>query len=482
MNEEKLIFEIGSPGRAGYSLPSCEGSPAPESVIPKGYLRAAAPALPEASELDVVRHFTNLSRKNFGVDTNFYPLGSCTMKYNPKVCEEAAKIPGFLKAHPYQPEELSQGLLQIFHETEQYLCEICGMDAFSLQPAAGAHGEFLGLLLISAYFRDRREKRSKVIVPDSSHGTNPSSAHIAGFSVVTIKSNADGEVDLAELEKALDDDTAALMMTNPNTLGLFERKIVEIAEMVHKRGALLYYDGANLNPLLGLARPGDMGFDVIHVNLHKTFATPHGGGGPGSGPVGVKKALEPFLPVPRIRKNDDSYRFDGKLPKSVGRVRSFYGNAGVILRAYAYIRALGAEGLKKVALYSILNANYIKEQLKNDYHLPYDRTCMHEFVFSSAKQLDREVHAVDVAKALIDMGIHPPTIYFPLIVPEAIMIEPTETESKETLDRFIAAMREIAAKAKSDPASLKAAPVTTPVTRLDEVKAAREPNLCYKPC
>jgi glycine dehydrogenase subunit 2 len=482
MGKEPLIFNKGSQGRKGYSLPSFDCGKQPAELLPQGLLRTKEPCLPEASELDVVRHFLNLSRKNFSVDTNFYPLGSCTMKYNPKVCEEAVKFPGFQKIHPYQPEDRAQGILKVIYDMERYLSEICGMDAFTLQPAAGAHGEFLGLLLISAYFKDRKEKRSKVIVPDSSHGTNPSSAHIAGFEVVSIKSNSNGEVDIDELNKVLDNDTAALMMTNPNTLGLFERKIVEIADTVHKHGALLYYDGANLNPLLGLARPGDMGFDVIHVNLHKTFATPHGGGGPGSGPVGVKKILEPFLPVPRVEEKEGTYSLRYKEPKSIGKVKAFYGNIAVILRAYAYIKALGAEGLKDVALYSILNANYLKELLKASYHLPYDRTCMHEFVLSSAKQLDHGVHALDIAKALIDKGIHPPTIYFPLIVPEAIMVEPTETESKETLDTFAAVMKEIAEKAVVNPEEIKNAPVTTPITRLDEVKAAREPNLCYKPC
>ncbi|MDP8263083.1 MAG: aminomethyl-transferring glycine dehydrogenase subunit GcvPB [Candidatus Ancaeobacter aquaticus] len=479
MNRETLLYEIGSKGRTGYSLPEFTYDKKIEEMVPQSMIRKSTPELPEVSELDVVRHFTNLSRKNFGVDTHFYPLGSCTMKYNPKVTEVIASLPGLQHVHPYQPEKTTQGMLKIYYEMEQYLSEICGMDAFTLQPAAGAHGEFLGMLLASAYFKSKKEKRTKVIIPDSAHGTNPSSAHIAGFDVITIKSNEAGEVDPNELKKVLSNDVAALMMTNPNTLGLFERKVSEIADLVHSHGALLYYDGANLNPLMGITNPGLMGFDIVHVNLHKTFSTPHGGGGPGSGPVGVKKFLEPFLPVPRVTVRDGVYSLKYNIPQSIGRIKAFYGNSSVVVKAYAYIKALGAKGLKDVALYSILNANYIKEKLKDTYFVPYERTCMHEFVCTSKKQLEKNIHTVDIAKALIDRGIHPPTIYFPLIVPEAMMIEPTETESKETLDTFIAVMKEIDECVKSDPESIKNAPTTTPVGRLDEVKAAREPNLCY---
>ncbi len=479
---KSLIFEIGQAGRRAIDLPKCDVPAKPiESLIPDKYLRKTAAALPELSQPDLIRHYTALSQRNFGVDSGFYPLGSCTMKYNPKVNEAIGGYDGFAKLHPLQPSETVQGALQLLYETERYLAEIAGMDGVTLQPAAGAHGELTGLKLIRAFHRVHGEARTKVIVPDSAHGTNPASAAVCGLEIVEIKSNADGSINLAALRAAVGADTAALMLTNPSTLGLFESQIEEIAQIVHDAGGLLYYDGANANAIMGLVRPGDMGFDVVHFNLHKTFSTPHGGGGPGSGPVGVKAALVPFLPVPIITFDGNQYDLNETAPLSIGKVHSFYGNFAIIVRAYAYIRALGPEGLRQVSEDAVLNANYCKSQLQEKYDSPFDRFCMHECVLTSAKQKAYGVNTLDLAKRLIDFGYHPPTIYFPLIVDEALMIEPTETESKETLDGFIAALLAIAVEAESDVKQIKNAPQTTVVGRLDETQAARKPVLRWKP-
>ncbi|MFA5114349.1 MAG: aminomethyl-transferring glycine dehydrogenase subunit GcvPB [Candidatus Margulisiibacteriota bacterium] len=482
--EEPLIFEQSSPGQKGYSLPDLD-LPAAElsRLIPSGMLRDSL-KLPELSELDAVRHFTRLSQKNFSVDTEFYPLGSCTMKYNPKVNEEAVKLAGFADAHPLQDAESAQGLLELLYDFERYLCAIFGYDAFTLQPAAGAHGELTALMMIKAYHQSRAAghgSRVKIIIPDSSHGTNPASVTMVGFEPVVIKSNGRGNIDVDAVKQAVGDDTAGLMLTNPNTLGLFDEHILEVAEIIHKAGGLLYYDGANANANLGICRPADLGFDVAHFNLHKTFATPHGGGGPGSGPVGVNKKLEPFLPVPRIVKEGAEFGMrSAEFPKSIGRVHSFHGNVGVIIRAYAYIRGLGAKGLREVSEKAVENANYMMNKLKQYYYLPYDRACQHEFVISAKWQKEKYgVKALDIAKRLIDYGFHPPTMYFPLIVAEAIMIEPTESESKATLDAFCDAMIKIAKECETDPEVVKSAPHYTPVGRLDEAKAAREPNLRF---
>lgn len=483
MRDERLIFEKSVPGRIGYSLPADD---VPEVDLAKtfgeGMLRNSAPALPEVSEVDVIRHYTNLSKRNFGVDSGFYPLGSCTMKYNPKINEDIASMEGFSQVHPLQDPKSVQGSLEVIYRMDRLLSEILGMERVTLQPAAGAQGEMTGLMIIKAYHMSRNdEKRVKIIVPDSSHGTNPASAALAGFEVVHIPSDDKGCVDLAALESVLDDTVAGLMLTNPNTLGLFEENILKISEMVHKCGGLLYYDGANLNAIMGIARPGDMGFDIAHVNLHKTFSTPHGGGGPGSGPIGVVKELAPFLPVPVVEKQDDCYVLDYERPLSIGKVKSFYGNFAVVLRAFSYIMTMGPEGLRRVSEAAVLNANYIRKKLEDVYDIPYNRICMHEFVLSAEKQAKNGVTALDIAKNLLDEGFHPPTVYFPLIVHEAMMIEPTETESPETLDAFISAMRLIAEKAGTDPGSLKNAPKTTYVSRLDEVKAARTPILRWRP-
>lgn len=479
--EQALIFDISQPGRTAYSLPVCD---VPEQslagMVPESMLRAELP-LPEVSEVDVVRHFTRLSQKNYGVDAGFYPLGSCTMKYNPKMNEAAARLSGFANAHPVQPEAAAQGALALLHELDGMLSEITGMARVSLQPAAGAHGEMTGLMIIKAYHESRGDhKRTKILVPDSAHGTNPASAAVAGFDVVNVKSSAQGMVDLAELTRLLDDGTAGLMLTNPNTLGLFDTNIKAIADKVHAAGGLLYYDGANLNAILGVARPGDMGFDVVHLNLHKTFSTPHGGGGPGSGPVGVRADLAPFLPAPVVEKTSDGYVLDGDRPQSIGRVRAFYGNFGVAVKAYAYILTMGAEGLRQVAENAVLNANYVQSRLKEKFELPYDTTCMHETVFSGKRQMALGVSSLDIAKRLIDYGYHPPTMYFPLIVKEALMIEPTETESKETLDGFIEAMLCIAQEVEENPERLKTAPNTTTLSRMDESRAVRNPVLKYQ--
>ncbi|MFA6170561.1 MAG: aminomethyl-transferring glycine dehydrogenase subunit GcvPB [Candidatus Margulisiibacteriota bacterium] len=479
----KLIFEKSTPGAVGYSLPELDVPAKPvEQLVPKELLRGDLP-LPELTELDVVRHFTRLSQKNVCVDTHFYPLGSCTMKYNPKVNEEVARLSGFADSHPLQLADETQGMLKLLYDFEQAMCSIFGYDAFTLQPAAGAHGELTALMMIKAYHFDRGERaRTKVIIPDSSHGTNPASVAIVGFQPVVIKSNGRGNVDLDAIKAALGPDTAGFMLTNPNTLGLFDEHIMEVAELVHKAGGLLYYDGANANANLGICRPADLGFDVAHFNLHKTFSTPHGGGGPGSGPVGVNKKLLPFLPSPRIVKKGKKYVYADASPKSIGRVHPFHGNANIIVRAYAYISSLGGAGLKQVSEKAVENANYMMERLKKYYYLPYDRTCQHEFVISAKWQKEKYgVKALDIAKRLIDYGFHPPTIYFPLIVEEALMIEPTESESKATLDEFCDAMIAIAKECETNPEIVKHAPQTTPVKRLDEAKAARELNLKWSP-
>lgn len=483
---EKLIFEMSSPGRRGYSLPTSDvPERKTEELIPGDFLRGESPDLPEVSEIDAARHFIRLSIMNHHVDKGFYPLGSCTMKYNPKINETLARLSGFANLHPHQPEDTLQGALKLMFELGEYLEEIAGMDQITLQPAAGAHGELTGLLMINAYHRNNRQPRSKIIIPDSSHGTNPASVITAGFSTLQIKSNSKGLVDVEALKKAMSQDVAALMLTNPNTLGLFESEILEISKVVHDAGALLYMDGANLNAMMGIARPGDMGFDVVHFNLHKTFSTPHGGGGPGSGPVGVKASLAPFLPVPLVAKRtneqgEQEYYFDHDRPLSIGRMHGFFGNFGVMVKAYVYIRQNGPEGLREVSENAIINANYLKENLKQYYRLPYDGICQHEFVLSGVKQREKGVKTLDIAKRLLDFGLHAPTVYFPLTVPEALMIEPTETESKESLDEFKEAMIQIAREVDENPELVKSAPQNTPVTRLDEVKAARELNVRWR--
>ena len=477
----ELIFEISKPGRNAADVTASD-VPAVniEDAIGKKYLRTDLD-LPEVAEVDLVRHYTNLSRRNFGVDLGFYPLGSCTMKYNPKVNENIAVLPGFTGLHPYADDESAQGNLQLMYEMQKYLSNIFGMAEFTLQPAAGAHGELTGIMMIKKYFEKKNEKRPLILIPDTAHGTNPASGALCGFETVTLRSNSEGGVDIDHLMSLMTKDVAGLMLTNPNTLGLFERNIEKVAQIVHGKGGLLYGDGANANAFLGKARPGDLGFDVIQLNLHKTFSTPHGGGGPGSGPVGVCAKLVNYLPVPRIIKTGHSYSWSGKFPDTIGRIRSFYGNFNVVVKAYTYIRSLGAEGLTHATEMAVLNANYIKEKLKPYFDLPYDRVCMHECVFSGKRQVAQNgVHTTDIAKRLIDFGYHPPTIYFPLIVPEAIMIEPTETESKETLDTFCDAMIAIANEAKENPQRVKDAPLTTPVSRLDEVLAARKPDVCWK--
>ncbi|MBN1844695.1 MAG: aminomethyl-transferring glycine dehydrogenase subunit GcvPB [Sedimentisphaerales bacterium] len=479
----KLLFEKSVPGRRG--VRPCR-SDVPTSIhINERLLRPKPPQLPELSELDVVRHFTELSRRNFGVDTNFYPLGSCTMKYNPKVSEIIGGYPGFADLHPLLPQLrmggiLTQGALQVLYETDLLLREITGMAAFTMQPLAGAHGELTGVMIISAYHRDRGSRRTTLLIPDSAHGTNPASASIAGYQVQAVPSDATGVMDVQALRRMLNDQVAGLMLTCPNTLGLFNPHIKEICRLVHEADGLVYYDGANLNAITGMVRPGDIGFDIVHINLHKTFATPHGGGGPGAGPVGVVERLADYLPVSLVVKRDDgTFALEYDRPKSIGYVAPFYGNFGVILRAYVYIRMLGREGLERVAANAVLNANYVKEKLKGHYDLPFAQACKHECVFSARRQMEQHLHAIDIAKALIDAGFHPPTVYFPTIVKESLMIEPTETESRETLDGFIEAMIEIARRAQTDPDSLRSAPRTTPVGRLDETAAARQINVAF---
>ncbi|WP_026973837.1 aminomethyl-transferring glycine dehydrogenase subunit GcvPB [Alicyclobacillus contaminans] len=479
--DQPLIFELGAPGRRAYTLPDLD---VPETSLDEvaEWVRTQDPLLPELSEVDVVRHFTALSTRNHGVDSGFYPLGSCTMKYNPKRNERAASLEGFSQLHPLQPSSTTQGALELMYQLQQDLAEITGMDAVSLQPAAGAQGEWTGLMMISAYHRQRGEHRDKVIVPDSAHGTNPASVTMAGLKAVTIPSNEDGSVDLEALRSVVGPDTAALMLTNPSTLGLFETQIVEIADIVHQAGGLLYYDGANMNAILGYARPGDMGFDVVHLNLHKTFSTPHGGGGPGAGPVGVKQFLEPFLPKPvLVRGEDGVLDWNWDRPLSIGKVKGFYGNFGILVRAYAYIRTMGPDGLKRVSEHAVLSANYLMRRLQEAFDLPFDRICKHEFVLSGRRQKKLGVKTLDIAKRLLDFGVHPPTIYFPLIVEECLMIEPTECESLETLDEFADILLQIAREAESTPEYVQTAPHRTVVGRLDETKAARSPILRYRP-
>lgn len=477
--EEQIIFEISRPGRKAYSLPELD---VPESDLSDlaSFIRRDPPRLPEVSELDVVRHFTALSQKNHGVDTGFYPLGSCTMKYNPKRNERVARLDGFARIHPLQPAKTVQGAMELLFQLQQDLVGITGMDAVSLQPAAGAQGEWTGLMMIREYHKRQGElARDKVIVPDSAHGTNPASVSMAGLKTITIPSRKDGSVDLDELRRAVGPDTAALMLTNPSTLGLFESQIIEIAEIVHDAGGLLYYDGANMNAILGYARPGDMGFDVVHLNLHKTFSTPHGGGGPGAGPVGVKSFLEPYLPKPVIQKSSGRYEWNWDRPLSIGKVKGFFGNFGILVRAYTYIRTMGPDGLKHVSESAVLSANYLLSQLKDTYEAPFPGPCKHEFVLSGVRQKAFGVRTLDIAKRLIDFGIHPPTIYFPLIVEECLMIEPTECESKETLDQFVAMMKQVANEAMTQPEYVRTAPHQTIIGRLDETTAARVPVLRY---
>ena len=475
----KLIFEKSKKGRRGFRFAEPD-VPKNKFSLPACYLRHADPNLPEVSELDAVRHFTNLSKMNFSVDTNFYPLGSCTMKYNPKFTETIVSMSGFSDMHPLIPQllgggMLAQGALEVLYESEKALCEITGMDAFTMEPLAGAHGELTGVMLIASYHKKMGDKRKFIIIPDSSHGTNPASAAIAGYDVIVIPTDRHGFMDLNEFKNKLNKDVAAVMLTSPNTLGIFNPHIKEICDAAHKQGALVYYDGANLNAIMGKCRPGDVGFDIVHLNLHKTFATPHGGGGPGAGPVGVKESLKKLLPIPRIVKRQDAtFALQYKHPDSIGYIAPFYGNFAVILKSFAYIMFLGKNGLINVAEYSVLNANYCRAILKKHFKLVFDKMCMHEFVLSlDPEKKNFDVSALDIAKYLIDKGIHPPTVYFPLIVKEALMIEPTETESKETLDFFIKTMIEIAELIKTNPAKIKAAPQTTPVKRLDETKAAR---------
>ena len=472
-----LIFELSKPGRKGYSLPKNELSDYSIAQLPENLLRQEAPALPEVDELTVVRHYTNRSNNNFGVDTGFYPLGSCTMKYNPKINEEMAAHPQFTALHPLQNVETVQGALSAYYQLQHSLSEIAGMAEFTLNPFAGAHGELTGLMVIRRYHESRGDaKRTKIIVPDSAHGTNPASAAVCGLDVVEVKSKPDGRVDVEDLKPLLDDTIAGMMMTNPNTLGLFENNIAEIAKLVHDCGGLMYYDGANLNPMLGKCRPGDIGFDVMHINLHKTFSTPHGGGGPGSGPIGVREGLEQFLPNPRVTcEFDEDGMVDYKIEmgeESLGCISGFLGNFGVQMRALAYIVTLGSDNLKWVGPLATLNANYIKESLKDCYELPIEGVCKHEFVFDGLKDKSTGVTTLDVAKRLLDYGYHAPTIYFPLLFHQALMIEPTESESKETLDGFIAVMRKIAQEAAENPELVKTAPHSTPVHRLDDTKAA----------
>ncbi|MFS8523568.1 MAG: aminomethyl-transferring glycine dehydrogenase subunit GcvPB [Limnochordales bacterium] len=478
-----LIFEKGAPGRRGYRLPELDVDELPlDELIPPEHQRQQDAPLPEVSELEAVRHFIALSRRNYGVDVGFYPLGSCTMKYNPKVNELMASLPGFAHVHPYQPEETVQGALELMYNLEKYLCEIAGLSRATLQPAAGAHGELLGLMVMKAYHESRGDHhRVEVIVPDSAHGTNPASAAMCGYKVVQVGSNERGSVDVEQLRALVGPNTAGLMLTNPNTLGLFEEDILEIAHIVHEAGGLLYYDGANANAILGRARPGDMGFDIVHFNLHKTFSTPHGGGGPGAGPIAVREDLVRFLPVPMVEKDGDRFYLDYDRPDAVGRIKAFYGNFGMLVRAYTYIRTHGPEGLRRVSERAVINANYLMRRLAGHFELPYDRHCMHEFVLSGVRQKKQGVRTLDIAKRLLDYGVHAPTIYFPLIVDEAIMIEPTETESKETLDEFVDIMLRIVREIEEDPDLVRNAPHNTPVRRLDEARAARQPNLCWCP-
>jgi glycine dehydrogenase subunit 2 len=477
--DRKLIFEKQSLCRPSSYFGPDAALLDVAAVLPAAVLRQGLD-LPNVGELDSVRHYSNLTNLSFSVDKNFYPLGSCTMKYNPKINEDMAALEGFTGLHPYQNEADIQGAMELIFNLQELLCKVTGMSRFTLQPASGAHGEFTGMLMIKKYHDLSGKKKTKVIVPDSAHGTNPATAAMCGYQIVVVPSGVDGLVDIEALRRAVDSETAAIMMTNPNTLGLFEERILEIANIVHEAGGLLYYDGANFNALLGVTTPAMMGFDVVHLNLHKTFATPHGCGGPGAGAVGVAKTLFDFLPVPVVSKAGSRYYFDNNVKNTIGKMRSFYGSFGVLVRAYTYLLRLGKEGCLRVSQNAVLNANYIKEKLKNVYEVPFDKTCMHEVVFSCIKQKERGASAMDVAKCLIDNGIHPPTVYFPLIVKEAMMVEPTETESKETLDNFIAVMQAIDKLIDTDPEKVHNAPHTTPISRPDEVLAARSPDIRWK--
>jgi glycine cleavage system P protein (glycine dehydrogenase) subunit 2 len=479
MSREPLIFELSAATKRSFTLPQLD-VPEKKEALRNLPVRSGIPGFPQVSEVEVVRHFTRLSQMNFCIDTSFYPLGSCTMKYNPKINEKAAALPGFQGSHPYAPPQLVQGSLEVIKSLEDCLIEITGMDAATLQPSAGAQGELVGMMLIRACLEDRGDPRKTVLIPDSAHGTNPSSAHLCGYNVREVKSNEGGTIDLDALAEEMTEEVAALMVTNPNTLGIFESEILRICEIVHAKGGFVYMDGANMNALVGKFRPGDMGVDVIHLNLHKTFSTPHGGGGPGSGPVGVKKHLEPFLPVPIIEKGEAGYSLSFSRPKTIGRVRSFYGNFLVVLKALAYIHSLGAAGLREVSEIAVLNSNYIRKSLEGIYHLKYASPTLHECVFSDRFQKERALSNLDIAKRLIDYGLHPPTMSFPLIVPGALMIEPTETESRRDLDQFIEAMKAIAREAVETPELLKSAPHFSPVKRLDETAAARNPVLRWE--
>lgn len=477
-----LLTDISKGGRRAYSLPALDIDDIPlTDMIDEDMIRKDGVDLPQINEVDLIRHYTQLSNKNFGVDTGFYPLGSCTMKYNPKINEDMAANQSFTQIHPYQPVDTVQGSLELMYNLSQMLCELTGMDDVTLQPSAGSHGELTGLMLIKEYHLNRGDtKRTKVIVPDAAHGTNPASAAMADFDVIQIKSNKDGSLDMGDLKSVLNDEVAALMLTNPSTLGLFEENIKEIAELVHGIGGLLYYDGANMNAIMGYARPGDMGFDVVHLNIHKTLSTPHGGGGPGSGPVGVKKELIPFLPVPIVEKSEGKFTLNYDRENSIGKIKNFYGNFGVLVRAYTYMLTMGGDGLKEASTMAVLNANYIMANLKDDYILPIDKLCKHEFVLGGLPRGEANIKTLDIAKRLLDYGYHPPTIYFPLIIKEAMMIEPTETESVETLDEFIGAMKNIAKEAFENPEILKTAPHNTIVGRVDEARAVKKPILTWR--
>ena len=471
--QEPLLWEKGRKGRSGFSFPKQD---VPSAALSSEWT-GPGPDFPDLSEVDVVRHYTRLSTWNFSVDTGMYPLGSCTMKYNPKINEKEAGLSGFQNAHPLLPSRLNQGALQLVYELEQFLMAITGLDAVSVQPTAGAHGELAGMLLIYAYHKSIGSKRTKIIVPDTAHGTNPASAALCGYRPVPVKSNEQGILSVESIAQAMDEETAGIMVTNPNTLGLFEENLKQISEIVHAKGGLVYGDGANMNAIMGIVDIGKIGVDIMHLNLHKTFATPHGGGGPGSGPVCVRKQLEPFLPVPRVVKKDGQYVLSEDFPQSIGKLHAFYGNFGVMIKAYSYIRSMGAAGLKKASQLAVLNANYVKERLKDVFHLPYDRPCMHECVFTDKVQQANKIATLDMAKRLMDYGFHPPTIYFPLVVSGAIMIEPTETECKEDLDHFIEALRAISKEAEENPDLLRQAPFSCKVKRLDETAAARQPCL-----
>ena len=481
MAYNKLIFELSQPGRTGYKLPELDVEEK-DNLIPEEFLSNEELDLPEVSEVDVVRHYTNLSTLNFGVDTGMYPLGSCTMKYNPKINEEIVANPKLARLHPKQDDYQVQGALEAMYTLQKSLCEISAMDYMTLQPAAGAHGEITAITIFKKYHEvNGNSEKNEIIVPDSAHGTNPATAAMAGYKVVEVKSNENGVVDVEDLRKVVNEKTAGLMLTNPNTLGLFETKIKEIAEIVHEAGGLLYYDGANANAILGHARPGDMGFDAIHFNVHKTFSTPHGGGGPGAGPVGVKKFLRDYLPKPIVEKDGDKYFLDYSMEHSIGRMKDFQGHFGILMRALTYILTMGSDGLKCASTTAVLNANYLQAQLKDDYNLPHDFICKHEFVLGGLKDdCDGQVKTLDVAKRLLDMGFHPPTVYFPLIVHEALMVEPTETEPKQTLDAFVAAMKQIAQEARENKDILLEAPISTVVRRPDETEAAKKLILTYK--